>query len=139
MFSGERLKEERSRLGWTQQQMADAADVSKKSQTNYEVGHREPDASYLAAIGAAGADVLYILTGTVTEASSAVERALIAKFRAAPPVLQQAALAMLDVAAAAPAAVPQVHGGAHGQVNLGNVEQSGVTFNVGGSKRGSKK
>lgn len=34
-----------------------------RSQRNYEKGERSPDADYLAALAAAGADVLYILTG----------------------------------------------------------------------------
>ncbi|WP_337245218.1 helix-turn-helix transcriptional regulator [Luteimonas sp. gir] len=119
MFSAARLKEERSRLGFTQQQLADTAGISKKSQTNYELGHREPDASYLASIGEAGADVLYILTGKPALGGSPAEIELVARFRAASPQLQSAALAVLGVASAGTGA-PQVSGDAHGQVSLGN-------------------
>lgn len=37
--------------------------VTKMSQINYEQDKRPPDAKYLEAVAAAGADVLYILTG----------------------------------------------------------------------------
>jgi len=60
---GERLFEERERLGQSQQQLADACGVTMRSQRNYEKGERQPDASYLAAAATAGVDVLYVLTG----------------------------------------------------------------------------
>lgn len=37
--------------------------MQKVAQINYEKGKRKPDAEYLAAIAAAGVDVLYVLTG----------------------------------------------------------------------------
>ena len=49
-----------------QPEFADIAGVGKQSQINYESGKRQPDAAYLAAISAAGADVGYILTGERT-------------------------------------------------------------------------
>lgn len=55
-----------------------------RSQRNYEKGDRQPDASYLAAVSAAGADVLYILTG---QRSGAVATA---------PVLKPEEAALLD-------------------------------------------
>lgn len=60
---GERLREERDRLGYTQAGFADALGVSRNSQVNYESGAREPDASYLAGLQRLGADVMYVLTG----------------------------------------------------------------------------
>ena len=59
----ERLKSERENLGLSQQALADRLSISLRSQQNYEKGDRNPDSAYLAAIAAAGADVLYILTG----------------------------------------------------------------------------
>ena len=59
----ERLKSERENLGLSQQALADLLGISLRSQQNYEKGDRHPDSAYLAAIAAAGADVLYILTG----------------------------------------------------------------------------
>lgn len=59
-----RLVEERQRLGLNKGQMAKAGNVANSTYTNYEEGNRSPDGEFFAAIAAAGADVLYILTGT---------------------------------------------------------------------------
>lgn len=63
MGIGDRLKEERTRLGLNQTEFASMAGVQKNAQSNYEKGDRNPDAAYLAAIATAGVDVLYIITG----------------------------------------------------------------------------
>ncbi len=60
---GQRLAEERDRLGLTQERFGELAGVSRNSQANYEKGVRQPDASYLEQIAASGVDVLYVLTG----------------------------------------------------------------------------
>jgi transcriptional regulator with XRE-family HTH domain len=60
---GDRLKEERERLGFNQTEFAAKAGASKNSQYNYEKGERSPDASYLAAVAEQGVDVLYVVTG----------------------------------------------------------------------------
>lgn len=66
-----RLKEERERLGLIQQQLADIGGVTKTTLFNYENG-REPSSKFLSAIAAAGADVLYILTGQRAGGTSAL-------------------------------------------------------------------
>lgn len=58
-----RLREERNRLAFTQPDFGAVGGVGKQSQINYESGKRLPDADYLMAISATGADLLYILTG----------------------------------------------------------------------------
>ena len=58
-----RLREERERLGFSQEAFGVLGGVQK--------GERHPDSAYLAAIAAAGADVLYILTGQRTGGASA--------------------------------------------------------------------
>ncbi|HHX6814690.1 helix-turn-helix domain-containing protein [Pseudomonas aeruginosa] len=63
MNIGERLKEERIRLGYNQADFAAIAGVAKTSQFNYEKGERSPDAEYLAAVAEAGVDVLYVVVG----------------------------------------------------------------------------
>ena len=63
MDIGTRLREERERLGMTQEGFGQAGGVLKRALIRYEKGERMPDAAFLAAIAAAGADVLYILTG----------------------------------------------------------------------------
>lgn len=60
---GERLREERVRLGYNQADFAAIASVAKTSQFNYEKGDRSPDAVYLEAVSLKGVDVLYVLTG----------------------------------------------------------------------------
>lgn len=63
MTTGKRIKEERERLGLNQTDFAAEGGVGRKSQFNYEEDERRPDADYLSAIAAVGADVLYIITG----------------------------------------------------------------------------
>lgn len=60
---GERLKEERLRLKLSQEDICTAADINRRSQSNYESGQRSPDALYLSRIAELGIDVNYILTG----------------------------------------------------------------------------
>lgn len=85
---GERLKEERVRLGYNQGDFAAIAGVAKTSQFNYEKGERSPDAAYLAAVAEKGVDVLYVVTGRRTpEASSSFngdEIALVEHYRQLP-------------------------------------------------------
>lgn len=63
MGIGDRLKEERERLGLNQTDFAALAGASKNTQYNYEKGERSPDANYLLAAAVQGVDVLYVLTG----------------------------------------------------------------------------
>jgi len=60
---GDRLREERKRLGLSQTALAKVAGVHLNTQSRYEKGHTEPDSAYLEAIGRAGVDVLYVLSG----------------------------------------------------------------------------
>lgn len=64
---GDRLKEERLRLGLTQEQFGALGGVRKQAQLKYEKGERKPDAAYFEGIAAAGANVSYILTGKTEE------------------------------------------------------------------------
>jgi transcriptional regulator with XRE-family HTH domain len=63
MSTENRLREERVRLGLSQEAFSAIAKAAKRAQIYYEKGERKPDAEYLTAISTAGADVLYILTG----------------------------------------------------------------------------
>lgn len=60
---GDRLKEERERLGFTQAVFAELAGFSKSAQLNYESGKRAPDAVYLYSVMRMGVDLMYVLTG----------------------------------------------------------------------------
>lgn len=70
---GERLKQERVRLGFNQADFAQVGGVAKTSQFNYEKGERSPDALYLAKVATVGADVLYIVSGHRTPDTSPLE------------------------------------------------------------------
>lgn len=60
---GIRLREERNKLGLSQEKLAEVGGVQKLAQTNYETGKRSPTGEYLVKIAELGADVNYILTG----------------------------------------------------------------------------
>jgi len=85
MAIGDRLKEERSRLGVSQTDLATAGGVGKTTQINYEKGERSPDASYLSAVAEKGVDVLYVVTGERKPRSSdslaADEALLVERYR----------------------------------------------------------
>lgn len=83
---GRRLRQERDRLGLSQEQFGELGGVKRSSQHLYEHDVRRPDADYLAKIHGAGADVGFLLTGRAS-ASSAGEPMLsvseaLAAFRA---------------------------------------------------------
>lgn len=63
---GERLREERKRLGMSQEAFGALAGVKTNAQFNYEAGNRSPDSDYLSALAKHGVDVLYVLTGRRT-------------------------------------------------------------------------
>ncbi|WP_254228404.1 helix-turn-helix domain-containing protein [Burkholderia gladioli] len=60
---GNRLKEERMRIGLSQAEFAALGGLGKQAQLNYESDARSPDANYLAALSKVGVDVLYVVTG----------------------------------------------------------------------------
>ena len=98
--AGARLREERTRLGLNQEQFAALAGIQFVAQSNYETGKRSPDLDYLMAIAAAGADVLYIVTGARNAATlSADETELLRLFQAAPLGVKGAAIGALQGAA----------------------------------------
>lgn len=104
----DRLREERERLGMSQDAFGEIAGVRKQAQHLYEKGERHPDTRYLAAIAAAGADVLYILTGQRSAPVApqallpASDRALLDDFHAAPPGVQAGVKATLAALSPAP-------------------------------------
>lgn len=66
-----RIKEERERLGYSQPQFGAFVEVSKKTQIRWEQdGGAYPDAGQLAIWGELGLDMLYVLTGERSNASS---------------------------------------------------------------------
>lgn len=63
MNLGDRLREERERLGYTQPAFADVAGAKKHAQINWEKGAAFPNAAALEAWSKVGLDVLYVVTG----------------------------------------------------------------------------
>lgn len=60
---GERLKEERERLGLGQTALAELGGVKKLAQINYEKNKRNPDSCYLDRVRLAGVDLAYLFSG----------------------------------------------------------------------------
>ncbi|VVD97663.1 XRE family transcriptional regulator [Pandoraea communis] len=60
---GNRLKEERKRLGLNQEGFASLASVSRRAYAEWEAGNTFPTAQQLGAFASAGADIQYIVTG----------------------------------------------------------------------------
>jgi transcriptional regulator with XRE-family HTH domain len=58
-----RLKEERERLNLSQTAFGELANSAKRTVIDWEKGVSSPNAVQMSALAAAGADVLYILTG----------------------------------------------------------------------------
>lgn len=58
---GQRLREERKRLGLSQTEFSRTVGVHLNTQSRYEKGEREPDTAYLEAIGKVGVDVGYVM------------------------------------------------------------------------------
>lgn len=138
-----RLREERERLGLTQEAFGSAGGVLKGAVINYEKGARFPDVAFLAGVANAGADVQYIVTGRRAEQNSTTlapaERALLEGFAhaddAGRAVLSGVAeLARRAANAPAPAEThARIHiGGDVGQqVHGDQTVTAPMTFNVG--------
>lgn len=61
---GNRLREERERLGKNQTDFGVSAGVSRGTQKAYELESSSPDIRYLSGLEALGVDVRYVLTGS---------------------------------------------------------------------------
>ncbi|RSE76666.1 helix-turn-helix domain-containing protein [Achromobacter denitrificans] len=70
---GQRLKEERERLGLSQQVFAEIGGASKRSQVEWEKGAQVPNAEFLALVAKRGADVAFIVTGVRAISEEALE------------------------------------------------------------------
>ena len=92
---GARLRELRSQIGLTQDQLAEKLGVSKRTQGNYESGASDPTASYLSmAASQLGFDVPYILNGVRTtptsDSLSEVEHSILKQYQSIPEDDQKA-------------------------------------------------
>lgn len=73
---GDRLKEERERLGMTIPEFATAAGAKKNTVIDWQNGTSSPPAAKLAALASVGVDVVYVLTGMKPVASPDQVKAL---------------------------------------------------------------
>lgn len=140
MSVGKRLKEERKRLGLTQEEIAVQLDVSRYAQLNFEKDINLPGGAYLLAALGRGVDVMYVLTGQRAQLD-ATEAVLLSAYREAPRGARAAALAALGLAS------PPATGGGM-QVSFtdnkikqvmnvaGDLHQGAVTLSGGGKKKG---
>lgn len=144
-----RLREERERLGLTQEAFGSAGGVLKGAVINYEKGARFPDVAFLAGVANAGADVQYIVTGRRADQNSTTlapaERALLEAFALADAEGRAVVAGVAELAKRASSAPTGAVSGGRVQVG-GDVGQqvmgdqtvtAPMTFNVGGkAKRG---
>lgn len=121
MNTGQRLREERERLGVSQERFAAIGGVQKRAQINYEAGERAPDTSYLEGLALVGVDVAYVVTGKRAQGAapqlSLEEAALLQLFRDASPAVRRAAMAAL--ASGAPGGGMQMSHLGDGNVQVG--------------------
>lgn len=114
---GNRLREERERLGLTQPVFAELAGAKKRTLIDWEKDVSSPTAVQLAQLAAAGADVLYILTGQRSRAQpahDAAEQVLLDSYRRCS---SQARQNLIQTAALLAAGLPGSAGGGGEQVN----------------------
>ncbi len=101
---GERLREERERLGFSQTALAAIGGAGRKTQFNYETGERVPDGEYFSEIFKVGADIHYILTGEPSGTRLSVdEQMLLTGYRLLDGRGKQGVLAFIHGANAEPA------------------------------------
>lgn len=74
---GERLREERMRLGYSQPAFAALGGASKGSQLAWEKGSATPNAEFLHAVARIGVDLLYVVTGKHGAASIAADEEVV--------------------------------------------------------------
>ncbi|MFQ6288017.1 XRE family transcriptional regulator [Yersinia enterocolitica] len=95
---GERIREERERIGLSQMAFGEIGGVKKLAQLKYEQGGRAPDALYLEAISKVGVDIQFVVTGVRSVAAlTKDEEELVNYYRSAPLAVKQAVFAALSV------------------------------------------
>ena len=92
---GSRLQEERKRCGMTQNQVAEALGIAKRTQANYEAGSSDATASYLSKVAVQFEfDVPYILTGRrstlALDSLNEIEDRIVQQYRSIPSDDQRA-------------------------------------------------
>lgn len=119
---GQKMKEERSRLGFTQPQLAELLSSSKRTLVDWENEKSSPTAKQLIMMFKLGFDVSYLLTGVRSvQALSTEEQLILEKYRQSSAEVKNQMLLMLLGGGS------QVSGVATGHtdriVNHGNINQ----------------
>ncbi len=102
MHMGERIKEERERLGFNQSEFAELVSSTRKTLFNWESGAAAPNATALATWADHGLDVLYVVTGQRSQpiptaaALRPDQAALLDNYEHSDEVARQAAQRLLD-------------------------------------------
>lgn len=68
--SGNRLKQERKRLGLSQADFAEELGIHRNTQAKYEAGERDPDVSYYESAAKIGVSIPYIIEGERADAAT---------------------------------------------------------------------
>jgi transcriptional regulator, XRE family len=137
MSIGQRLKEERERIGLSQEQLGIVGGVKKLAQFRYENGDTYPNAQYLTEVVKIGIDVNYVLFGVRSNAElTSEEQQLLETFRAAPPAVRQFMLG--GIASSAGMKIEGNHNQQHNYTDADNMEIKGDN-NVQISGRARKK
>lgn len=101
--AGERLREERDRLGLNQTDFGTQAGVSRGTQKAYELESSSPDIRYLMTLQTMGVDVNYVLTGVRISAEagslSVDEAGLLERYRQLPEADRAGAAKMVTALA----------------------------------------
>jgi transcriptional regulator with XRE-family HTH domain len=91
---GERLREERERLGLNQTEFGVLLGVSRGTQKNYELGANSLDLRYVSALEECGVDAAFVLTGRrstpLGQLFTPEEEKLIKQYRSIKPFDQEA-------------------------------------------------
>ena len=139
MSVGNRLKEERKRLGLTQEAIGLACGVAKRTQILFEQDAHVPGGAYFAAADELGMDVTYVLVGRRDRLTEA-DADLLDSWRNASAPARAAALAALGAISPAVTAAPRTtfENTSIGQQISGDVDLRGQKIVVKAPK-GSKK
>lgn len=99
---GQRLKEQRKRLQWTQVSLSQQCGISQRVQSGYETGKVAPDVAYLYRLQELGFDICALLSGEAANNLKAQplliedeERTLLNLYRQAPNAVQKQIWAFL--------------------------------------------
>lgn len=122
MSFGERLREERKRMGLSQPQFAALAGTTKQTLFSWESGKTAPDGFQLEALAESGMDVLFVVTGqrlAEQPATDAAEQVLLSSYRRCLP---EAKTNLIQTAALLSAGLPSTPAQGNSMVmsNLGN-------------------